>query len=88
MDLSTNKSFLAGALSALSGQSIIVSDDVPNSDPLELGSLAKALTGPVDSVDSVDGVDRTAKLIKGSFSRLARLESKITNSAVSTPSLF
>ena len=73
MDVSTNKSFLAGALSALSGQSIIVSDDVrTNSDPLELGSLAKALTGPVDSVDSVDGVDRTAKLKKGSFSRLGR----------------
>ena len=47
MDLSTNKSFLAGALSALSGQSIIVSDDGrTNSEPLELGSLAKALTEP------------------------------------------
>ena len=47
MDVSTNKSFLAGALSALSGQSIIVSADVrANSEPLELGSLAKALTEP------------------------------------------
>ena len=52
MDISTNKSFLAGALSALSGQSIIPAKDVKtNPDPLDLGSLAKALDDPISQAE-------------------------------------
>ena len=65
MDVSTNKSFLAGALSALSGQSIVAQKDAKtNPDPMEMSSMAKALTeatSPMDAASLIFSLDSLHK---------------------------
>ena len=65
MDVSTNKSFLAGALSALSGQSIVAPKDAKTDpDPMEMGSVAKALaeaSSPMDAGSRIFSMDSLHK---------------------------